>query len=69
MQSRTYTVNKMWKIWKKEKEERVNKIQVKGKDIFEFDLDEKWDITQVNFNYTIGGKVSQIILFIDNIGE
>ena len=69
MQSRTYTVNKMWKIWKKEKEERVNKIQVKGKDIFEFDLDEKWDITQVNFNYTISGKVSQIILFIDNIGE
>lgn len=69
MRSRTYTVNKMWKIWKKENDKKVNKIQVKGKDIFEFDLDNEWNITQVGFEYNGQGRVSQMVIFIENKGE
>lgn len=59
----------MWKFWKKEKEERVNKIQVKGKNIFEFDLDSEWNVTQVGFEYNGQGRVSQMVIFIENKGE
>lgn len=59
----------MWKFWKKEKEERVNKIQVKGRDIFEFDLDDEWNITQVGFEYNGQGRVSQMVIFLENKGE
>ena len=59
----------MWKFWKKGKEERVNKIQVKGKDIFEFDLDNEWNMTQVGFEYNGQGRVSQMVIFLENEGE
>ena len=59
----------MWKIWQKGKDEKVNKIQLRNKTVFEFDMADEWDIYQVSFEYDSKGDVGQMIMCIKHKGE
>lgn len=59
----------MWQFWKKEKDEKVHKIVLRNKTIFEFDISDTWDMIRVDYEYDRPGNVTQMIIYIENEGE
>lgn len=59
----------MWQFWKKEKDEKVHKIVLRNKTIFEFDISDTWDMIRVDYEYDRPGNVTQMIIYINNTEE
>lgn len=59
----------MWHYWENKRNTYVNKIQLKGKTIFNFDSIDEWNLIQAIVEYNKQNKVSQMILVIKHLGE